>query len=722
MQEKPNVAVHRSKLNMLVNRHRLFDSNVDHTSRWLWLIIVLEALLFWRISTQVAMSYPSAFDQTAYLTVSYRLFEAMRIGNFRPIVNFIVGSGAPNGVSFPIQGALLSLLLGAGRVSLLSLNFIYFAALQVVLFQTVRWKTGNSRLAFVAIALLLCQSTLPYMAGGIFDYRIDFAAYCTFGIWTCFVLRSDLFKNRRWSAAVGFTTAWLMSMRFITGAYFAPIMAVIFFFLIIRYGRSKSFFRKAAYRLRIYNFFIAAGIPALLVLPLLWFHRSAIYTYYFVGTVTGPEKYIRALEFGIKSTADALTFYPKSIMIQHLGGKFLLAISILFAATFLLTIIARSGGAKRLRPQLHNLVTVLTAILVPIGVLTAVISKSPIVGSIVCVPILLLAVLVCSAPLDAWPPRQRSDPAARSFLRSITQTLTMALLLIVATATFIIRLNGQPAFSYPKDDLRLFNEVEDFAASYAIDNNFLNPALAVDHVGEALNAGTMNVAAYERFGKITDFQQKLGAGIVRIDRDTALKQLEESDIIILTDFDLPNAWAYPANESMRNYWNDLWAWSNSHRILGKVFRLPCFKKVYVFVRPLAAISDTSGEWILSSGATIRTNAAFLRRAPIFMLEGNTEFGLLPRQPKAEAALLGDDQQVVEHLPVTLKSEGSRYRISIDGRSALRSSQDPVEVRLTFDTYFVPKLIGVNEDTRELTIRAPTSIKMLTADEAGVEQK
>ncbi len=221
MQAKLEDAVHRSRSNMLVSRHRQYDSNINRTSHWFWLIIALEGLLFWRyVSTQVAPFYASAFDQGGYLPVSYRLFEAMRSGDFMPVAALIFGPMHANGIAFQLQGALLALLLGAGRASLLSLNFLYFAALQVVLFKTVRWKTGNSQLAFIAVALLLSQSTITHLTGGIFDYRIDFAAYCTFGIWTCFVLRSGLFKNQRWSVAVGFTTVLLTSMRFLTAALF----------------------------------------------------------------------------------------------------------------------------------------------------------------------------------------------------------------------------------------------------------------------------------------------------------------------------------------------------------------------------------------------------------------------------------------------------------------------------------------------------------------------
>ena len=52
----------------------------------------------------------------------------------------------------------------------------------------------------------------------------------------------------------------------------------------------------------------------------------------------------------------------------------------------------------------------------------------------------------------------------------------------------------------------------------------------------------------------------------------------------------------------------------------------------------------------------------------------------------------------------------------------RSNQDYVQMRLTFDIYFVPKLRNATDDPRELVITAPTSVKLMTADEAGLQQK
>lgn len=299
----------------------------------------------------------------------------------------------------------------------------------------------------------------------------------------------------------------------------------------------------------------------------------------------------------------------------------------------------------------------------------------------------------------------------------------MALILIVALATFIIHLNGRPIFPYPKDDLALINEVLDSVVSFAAVNNLSKPVLSADLVSEAFHPGTMEIAAYEHFGKLIDFEGKLGCNnnmMLQTDRDTVLQQLDKSDIMIFTD--MPKTGVYPINESIRNYWNDLWEWSNVHLVLDRVFKFSFFK-AYLFVRPLPGIEGiTSDGWITSSGITLRTNAAFLKRFPIFIMKGESYLEVFPRLPKPKAELLDDDGQVVTTLPSALKRDVNHYSISIDGRSAFSSNQDYVQMRLTFDIYFVPKLRNATDDPRELVITAPTSVKLMTADEAGLQQK
>ena len=79
------------------------------------------------------------------------------------------------GVTFTAQGAILGLLFGANRGVLISLNLIYFLMLQLVMFTVVLARTRSFELAWLSLALLISCKTIYSIAGGIYDYRIDFS-------------------------------------------------------------------------------------------------------------------------------------------------------------------------------------------------------------------------------------------------------------------------------------------------------------------------------------------------------------------------------------------------------------------------------------------------------------------------------------------------------------------------------------------------------------------
>src|SRR5262249_46507766 len=158
-----------------------------HVPLLLTLFCFEAVLFFWQVSREIAPFYPSNFDQLSYYLSTYDLIEQFRTSGWSAFVTTFLQPGHATGVTFVIQGALLSLLGGANRTALISINLLYFLALQLVLFDTVRARTGNINLAWAAVAILLSFSTVFNVVGGIYDYRIDFAAMCLYGIWICFI-------------------------------------------------------------------------------------------------------------------------------------------------------------------------------------------------------------------------------------------------------------------------------------------------------------------------------------------------------------------------------------------------------------------------------------------------------------------------------------------------------------------------------------------------------
>jgi hypothetical protein len=154
-------------------------------------LVLIEATLFVTFYyREIAWYPPAGFDQAAYLEGSYALQESAAKNGLHELLRPFVTSGNNNGVAFPGEGALFGMFLDAPRLSRLCVGFVAFAVLQLCVYSTAGevWKTRNH--GFAALGLVLCQSTAWFWAGGLFDCRMDFLAYCVYGIWACLVLRN----------------------------------------------------------------------------------------------------------------------------------------------------------------------------------------------------------------------------------------------------------------------------------------------------------------------------------------------------------------------------------------------------------------------------------------------------------------------------------------------------------------------------------------------------
>src|SRR3989338_2355096 len=177
-------------------------NNIDWLNRYWWLgfilLIIGEFILFRNFVYREMVPYiPMAFDQAGYLSVAYGLYEiAKSQGIWAAIVSAMT---FPSGPLFMLQSLLFFLLTGASRFSALSINFIYFAALQWVTFLTVRYLFKKTDMAIMAVGILLATKVPFYVGGGISDFRMDFIAFCLYGIFIAAVLRSNIFLNTKWS-------------------------------------------------------------------------------------------------------------------------------------------------------------------------------------------------------------------------------------------------------------------------------------------------------------------------------------------------------------------------------------------------------------------------------------------------------------------------------------------------------------------------------------------
>jgi hypothetical protein len=199
----------------------------------------------------------------------------------------------------------------------------------------------------------------------------------------------------------------------------------------------------------------------------------------------------------------------------------------------------------------------------------------------------------------------------------------------------------------------------------------------------------------------------LGSDIVAVEKPEALSLIAKSDFVILTT--LPKTSVYPFAREIAKYWAELKTWAGANMILARTVSFDGFA-LSVYARPSATISDLSSSWISSKGFSIEAERSTLQQFPIVQLFGPANYAWLPKVPTASATI--ETGKAPLAVPASLRRTDAGYEIRIDTPTTELPSSDLVCFHVTFDTFFIPKKLGINDDTSELVFQAPTVIRLL----------
>lgn len=521
------------------------------TDRALWLaaavLMLAEFLVFDRMTSRHHASlYPRWNDQIQYLTEAYTAYEKSRTAGFGAGLQHTLTKTSLQGTLHDTAALCVFTLVGsASRSAALSLNMLVFLAWQAALLFTVRRLTGSRALAWIAFGLALCVA-FPWsnQPGSAVDFRLDHAAMCLLGLTVCAALLTDGFRRTGWSCAFGATVGLTLLARFLTGAYFAAIFVGLAAWLLCGADRWRRLAR-----------LVGAGvIAAAMAGPVFWHNREAIYTYYWVGHVTGAESAARLPGL---DALHSLGFVFGKLAALHLGtffGWVAAALTAAFAA-LALAVRHRDGAASPARRDWLAIAAIF--LILPGLVLSFHKQKSEFVLGVLVPGALLLALGIWALLAD------RVDVSgARRWPARLAGAL--ALITVAAGATFFVQRQLAPAYDdYFLAGARTVNAVSDRIFATAQARHITDPYIAVDQVVDYLDAQILAVTCYERKKTWINFVIQLPNSILEEKDEAIFYKMKLCHFVVLTD-EMPGEGHWPYDKQMRRLYPQLKAWCDAN--------------------------------------------------------------------------------------------------------------------------------------------------------------
>lgn len=531
-------------------------------------------LLFARyVRREVAWSYPVNFDQAHLLEVAYRTHELAGREGLGEALRYAQKSVAPTGSLLHLEAALLFWLRQPSRLTALAVNFLHLVLFQAALVAVLRARSRAFALSFLAVGLSWAAATTFGWAGGIDDFRIDFASWCLYGTFLALVIQSDLFRRRGWALAAGAVATLCVVTRTLTSVYLGALLSLWVAALAVRTLRARPDAR-ADLRRQLSGAVVCAGCLVVTGIPALLARARNIWGYYVGGHVSGKLSGILADAAEMSGVWDNLLFYPQNLAQYHLGWTFL-ALAV-FSVGALALARARGGPADAPAVGLGRageLAFVLLAGLVPYAILTADTAKSPAVACIM-VPVVLWVVVLAAARLA---PRARSRALA-----------VVAGLVFVGGAAFQVHrlsggLNGAAPVEARRDVVRLHADLFRLMRT----NGWRPIRVFVDRRRDYTFA--FPVWTYEREGVLIPYRNALEHVIWAPSRDEVFRSLRESDVVLLTTPEAHSGWSYPYDRKLERLEPRLRRYSRRHLVEIGTYHLPDEVRLYARVaRPDAA--------------------------------------------------------------------------------------------------------------------------------------
>jgi hypothetical protein len=534
---------------------------------------------------EVAPFYPTSYDQASYLTDAYLLFEGIRQDGPAKLLGALFSPEAAQGKLFIVQANAVFLFLGPSRLNAILPNLFYFLALQASVFYLTRKASGRFALAFLALGLMLMLAYPFYLDGRIFDFRMDFQAFCLYGIFVSALVASRAFLNGRWTIAASVIGFLLVLLRHVALGYLGGVYISMLVFLSLLYFISgdENKRKDAAKRIRRV---VLSGLAILgSTLPFLWASRAAIYEYYVVGHFLGKEKDVRSPGWDMGMTAQ---YYLGSAR-EHFGPGALVALKVALVAAlaFLICAFVRKRGREASPPPLRLEIFLLLIVSTAVPYLTFItdMNKNPVVAGVLTTPAVLFCVLALARGLEGI-------SVADGRVGRVAAGIVLVMALSAMELGLKNQLAGYGAKMAPERRavLEAATRMSLDVGEYSRENSISSPKLAFDSSRDYFREESFTAINYEAGQGFLPFRALLGNTIFGVPADEAAERIRSSDVAIFS----PEATGggYPFDASIDASRPKLFSMLEREFLRLKEYKIGG-RTYYLFVKPGSGRSGTS---------------------------------------------------------------------------------------------------------------------------------
>jgi len=667
--------------------------------------MILELVLFCAYFQREITPYPpEGWDQMGYYLNSFGQFDVLLKRDWPQLDHKIWAQG----ILVQSITAVSYFIFGVSRLNGPLFIALIWLLLQFVIFTHFQKRAGPWA-GWLALGLTLSVGSYFRVIGGIVDFRLDAPGGMLYGMSLIYLIESERLKQKTPTNLFIFSTLAAILTRSNTILLLGPALLLYAMFLILK----REFVLGRIWKnLWPSTRFVAAGVLVGAIAMASRFYRYYL-AYYFTGDPNSPAIIASMNQVMQVSPEQGWNYrlYPvKIFLLNHLGFVFFAACILSFAGLVLSWALrhrSQSSAPQSIsasgNQQCDDLLLGFLYFAIPISLYTLSVSRNPVVATTLVVPAVVL-VGSCLVRLNGLMTRRSSAPSLG--LLAATGVLVLSIAIVHVFVHFTSTRGLDPIYETPEGMARDINALvkEKEIRSYKV---------------AWLDFNDMSNTLLEFYGYLHD-RRLYGYNTTNFyaapSSSAMALMVAGSELVIVNEAPGKAFRPLPFNQKIEEYRQAAApALSKQFIRLRKEYttiwgRYAVYvskeKQLGIVTEPAIRLKNAYPDWL---GKEFSLEIApekinVLRKA---IVAGESSYFLNKDELTFSVRYISNNPgRVAQSVVIKPVFEGALYRLSID----IPAHLDICGLTVTASRTFVPKQIGLNDDTRELVLQYPRTVE------------